>query len=372
MPLSVLLEVAYACPHSRTKIRSAEMKLFKNLAAGTKISGALAIATLTLFGSAFGQAESRKNNPYSPSPSIKSKIAEQRSTDKGGSNVSFVMQRSSAPIKDETTPIVPNRPSIAQATYKIAKEAEIRALPPTEIYRIGVGDVLFIDLKNSAQGSGYFTVRNDGTIDYPLAGENVVVADQTPEAAEEIISGGITLFSSPQIEVKVRQYGSHKIVISGLAENLGEKNLKREAMPLFAIKAEAIVSSKATRVQISRTADSKPESYDLRDPKTDDVLVFPGNRVEFTAESATARSGETYIIGGEVVSGGQKELSYGLTLYQAIVLSGGTKGDPKKAIIRRKNDKGLFTVFEHNLRSIKEGKAMDPFLTVGDIIEIRN
>lgn len=317
-----------------------------------------------------------RNNPYSPSPSSKPKqseiLTQSAKTNTGSGEVAFVMQRSASPVPDENRPMIDVRPSIAQATFKIAKAAEVRAIPPTEVYKIGVGDVLFVSLRNSSQGSGYFTVRGDGTIDYPLAGENVVVADQTTEIAEEIIAGGIKIFAEPQIEVKIRQYGSHKIVVSGMVENAGEKNLQREAMPLFAIKAEAIVNPKAAKVSINRGDQLKKDIFDLKDPRTDDVLVYPGNTVEFLGDSGSSSSFGSFFISGEVMSGGQKDLTSGLTLYQAVIVAGGTKGDPKKAVIRRKNEKGMFTVLEHNLRSIREGKSMDPFLAPGDVIEIKN
>lgn len=317
-----------------------------------------------------------RNNPYSPSPNSKTKqidIPETKAKGNAGSGeVSFVMQRSASAVPDDKRQSTDTRPTIAQTTFKIAKAAEIRALPPTETYKIGVGDVLFVSIKNSSQGSGYFTVRPDGTIDYPLAGDMVVVADQTTDVAEEIIASGIKIFTEPQIEVKVRQYGSHKITVSGLVENAGEKNLQREAMPLFAIRAEAVVKPKATKVSVARGDQLKHEIFDLKDPKTDEILIFPGNTVDFIGDPGSASTNASFFIGGEVVSGGQKDLTNGLTLYQAVIVSGGTKGDPKKAVIRRKNDKGMFTVVEHNLRSIKEGRSMDPFLAPGDVIEIKN
>ena len=333
------------------------------------------LATSAFAGLLSAQSEGRsRNNPYSPSPNSRPKLSESAPATPipVPGEVSFVMQSPGKPVTDESRPAPDARPTIAQTTFKIAKAAEARTLPPTELYRIGVGDVLFVDLKNSPQGSGYFTVRSDGTIDYPLAGENVVVTDQTTETVEENIARGIKIFADPQVEVKVRQFGSHKITVSGLVENSGEKNLQREAMPLFAIKAESLVNQKATKVSITRAAELKNETFSLKDPKTDEVLVFPGDKVEFTSEIGTANSTGSFFIGGDVVSAGQKDLTNGLTLYQAVIVSGGTKGDPKKAVIRRKNDKGLFTVLEHNLRSIKDGKAMDPFLAAGDVIEIKN
>ncbi len=338
--------------------------------------GSLTIAVLFAIcvGSAFSQnAETRnKNNPYSPSPDPKNKQATASPTPGSSSSneVAFVMQNSRSSGREVNRPQVDNRPSIAQATFKIAKEAEAKSAQPSELYKIGVGDVLLVNLKNSPQGSGYYTVRHDGTIDYPLAGDNVVVAQQTLEEIEDLITAGITLFSDPQLDVKIRQYASHKIIVSGMVENGGEKYLQREAMPLFAIRAEAGVSPRATRVAVTRNPQT--ETFDLRDPKTENVLIYPGSTLEFTTDTGSFATGSSYFIGGEIVSGGQKELTTGLTLYQAVIVSGGTKGDPKKAIVRRKNEKGMFTVLEHNIRSIKDGKAMDPFLAPGDVIEIKN
>ena len=265
------------------------------------------------------------------------------------------------------------RPTIAKRTYAAAKTVDPRSRPLTGVYKVGVGDVLFVNLKNSARGSGYYTVRANGTIDFPLAGENVIVAGQAVDSIKEILESGITLFRDPQVEVTVREYGSHKVTVSGMVDNPGEKSLQREAIPLFVIRADAVVDPKATRAIITRGPLLKVETCDLRDANTDGILIYPGNSVEFTNENGSRENtGNFYYIGGEVISAGQKQLSSGLTLYQAIVASGGSKGDPKKAIIRRKNDKGVFAIFEHNLRAIRDGKAADPTLTAGDIVEIRN
>ncbi len=318
----------------------------------------------------FGQAkdDGSKNNPYSPSPTPN--VSPKRDpkvsvpVKVGPGEVKFIMQRKNPPQPDT------QQPTIAQATFKIEKPAEIRSTPPSEIYKVGVGDVLFVNLKNSAHGSGYYTVRTNGTIDYPLAGENVIAADQTVDSLEKMLTSAITLFPDPQVEVKVRQYSSHKITVSGLVENSGEKSLQREAIPLFVIRAEAGVDSKANKALVKRAPLLKIETYDLSDPNTDNILIYPGNSVEFAGDGSP--TGGFYFIAGEIGSSGQKDLTFGLTLYQAVIASGGAKGNPKKAVIRRKNEHGIFTLIEHNLRWIKDGKAVDPAVVSGDVIEIRN
>lgn len=321
-------------------------------------------------GLVLGQAkdDGSKNNPFSPSPtpniSPKSDPKVSVPVKPGPGDVKFIMQRKNPPQPDT------QQPTIAQATFKIEKPAEIRSTPPSEIYKVGVGDVLFVNLKNSPHGSGYYTVRTNGTIDYPLAGENVIAADQTVDSLEKMLISAITLFPNPQVEVKVRQYSSHKITVSGLVENAGEKSLQREAIPLFVIRAEAGVHEKANKALVKRAPLLKIETYDLSDANTDNVLIYPGNSVEFAGDGSP--TGGFYFIASEIGLSGQKDLTFGLTLYQAVIASGGAKGNPKKAVIRRKNENGIFTVIEHNLRWIKDGKAVDPAIVSGDVIEIRN
>ncbi len=264
-------------------------------------------------------------------------------------------------------------PDKNKTTSQVIKNSESISRPLTEIYKIGAGDVLYINLKNSAHGSGYFTVQADGTIDFPLAGEKIIAAGKTIDIIENILASAIKLFPNPQVEAKVRQYASHRITVSGMVANAGEKSLQREAVPLYVIRAESGVRSQATKVLVTREKMVSVEIYDLREAKIDDVLIYPGNLVEFTDDSGPALSGGgSYFIAGEVVMAGHKNLPYGLTLYQAVIASGGTIGDPKRAIVRRKNDKGLFKNTEHNLRSIRNGKSLDPILLSGDVIEIRN
>lgn len=267
-------------------------------------------------------------------------------------------------------------PSIAKKTLEIAKRASADAVSPTEIYKVGIGDILFISLQNApSNSSSYFTVLNDGTIDYPLAGQMVPVAGLTSEEIEDLLKEKIKLFENPQVAVKVREHASHSITVLGLVEKAGVKFLPREAMPLYFVRAEAVVQSRANQAVIKH-ANSGTEVLDLNDPKNDNVLIFPGDIVEFKYrddKEITLRQPQFYYIGGNVVSGGQKDFYQGLTLTQAILASGGLrKSGAKKIIIRRKNAQGMLVATEVNFKSVNDGKEPDPMLEVGDTIEVGN
>lgn len=321
----------------------------------------------------FGQEqtpETKKINfGYSRNPSSKAKKQAENSAVKNSEQK--VQISANTNIEDENN--FESRSS-AKKTLEIAKRSSAAALPPTEIYRVGVSDVLFISLQNApAKSSTYFTVLSDGSIDYPLAGGMVSVGNLSIEEIEDLLTSKISLYENPQVSVKVREYASHPITVLGLVENSGEKFIQREAVPLFVIKAEAIVQPDADEVSIRR-ANSTTESFKLNDPKSDEVLIMSGDIIEFKNANASKKAnGATnfFFIGGNVVSGGQKDFHEGLTLTQAILASGGLKKtNAKSVIIRRKNDDGLLEAKNFNLKEIKNGKMPDPEIKAGDTIEI--
>lgn len=360
--------------------------IMKKLASLKIISCSAAVVVL-LAGGAFAQTEpetARKINfGYSQNPKTKSRAASENGEAKSEipppTDAPVAVEKNPTDVKAETVP-VENKEfesrSIASKTLEVVKRAAVNTVSPTEVYKIGIGDVLFISLQNApAKDSTYYTVLNDGTIDYPLAGEMVAVGGLTTEEIEDVIKAKIKLYENPQISVKVREHASHTITVLGLVEKAGEKYLPREAVPLFMIRAEAIVQPKADLLIIKR-ADSKTEQIDLKDAKSEDVLIFPGDILEFkSAETAAVNpSGQQYyFIGGNIAAAGQKDFHPGLTLTQAILASGGLRrANVKKVIIRRKNQAGLLSPVLFDLNSIKDGKQPDPLINAGDTIEIVN
>jgi protein involved in polysaccharide export with SLBB domain len=263
--------------------------------------------------------------------------------------------------------------SVASKTLEVAKRANPVAVSPTEIYRIGVGDVLLIALQNApARETTYFTVLKDGTIDYPLAGELVSVVGMTEEEIEVFLREKIKLYENPQVSVKVREHTSHGFSVLGMVERAGEKTMQRDAIPLFVVKAEAMVLPKATTVTVKREG-KEAQVLQMKDPKHAETLIFPGDIVEFSGEEAAASVNQFYFVSGEINSGGKKQFVAGMTLWQAIVESGGLKKNSvRKVIVRRKNEAGLLVAAEFDLKSIRDGKIADPVILAGDTIEVGN
>lgn len=275
-----------------------------------------------------------------------------------------------APAKTVTT--VPNGTATTNAPAKVedAKASAPNPPPPlTSIYRVGAGDVLDIRLLNaSTRESTLFTVMADGLLEYPLAGEPVQVAGLTTEEIDQRLTPKIKIYDKPQIVVSVREYASHNVIISGLVNDPGTKVLRREAMPLYVVLAEAQLKPEAGRATIIR-ADGQSLTVNLSDPKSTTTLVLPGDVITLTAAPPTPP--QFFYIGGQINSPGQKDFHTGMTLTQAVLASGGTtRFAGGKVKVSRQGADGRLATTEYSLKQIESGKIPDPVLQPGDRLDI--
>ncbi|MCA1618469.1 MAG: polysaccharide biosynthesis/export family protein [Acidobacteria bacterium] len=245
------------------------------------------------------------------------------------------------------------------------------AVPPTEVYRIGIGDVLDIRLLNGKdpRQNTLYSVVAGGVLDYPLLRDPLTVAGMTTdELAAQLVAEfrHRGLYERPQVRVSVREYASHAVLVSGLVNDPGTKILRREAIPLYVVVAESQPKPEAGRAVIFSRATGKTVTVDLNDPASLNTLVQSGDVV-----TLTARPPEFFYVGGEIGSPGQKDFHAGLTLTQALLASGGvtkTAGDRVK--VSRQGPDGRLVSTEYNLREIENGIAPDPALRPGDRVEV--
>jgi protein involved in polysaccharide export with SLBB domain len=244
------------------------------------------------------------------------------------------------------------------------------SLNPTAIYLIGVGDVLDIRIHDSpSRNSTLFTVRADGSIDYPLAGDPLCAAGLTADEVKNFLESRVKVLDDPKIDVSIRAYGSHKVTVTGLVGSPGVKALMREAVPLYILLAETEIRPEATRATITRK-ENPTISIDLLDTKSTETLILPGDMIHFAAGPPKAT--EFFYVGGQINSPGQKDFHNGLTLTQAILASGGVAGDgdARVRISRQKPDGRLDSVV-YRLKRIESGDDADPILQAGDRLEVR-
>lgn len=260
--------------------------------------------------------------------------------------------------------------AITDSAKKTPAKAALTAAA-TQIYRVGPGDVLDIQLSNyPSRTSTLFTVLPDGVLEYPLAGNPIVVRGMTTVQIATLLQQRIKIFDNPKVKVDVRDYASHSVTIVGLVSAPGTKILRREAVPLYTVLAEALVLPEAARATIARPG-APPIVVDLKDSRLSAALIVPGDSIKVTG--APPASAQYFFVGGEIKSPGQKAFHPGLTLTQAILASGGTKtsADLKVKVSRQATD-GKLATEEFNLRKIQTGKAPDPVLKSGDRLEVTN
>lgn len=257
----------------------------------------------------------------------------------------------------------------AAASPSSAEPAAAPAL--TAIYRVGAGDVLDVRLLNlsTTRESTLFTVMSGGVLEYPLAGEPLGVAGMTTEEIGARIASELkrrAVYTNPRVSVNVREYASHAVMVNGLVGSPGTKILRREAMPLYVVVAEAQPLPEAARAVVMSRATGQTTVVDLLDGAAMNVLVQSGDVVQ-----VQTRPKEFFYIGGQVNAPGQKDYHDGLTLTQAVLASGGTtRAAGIRVRVSRQSADGLLTSTEFNLKEIEDGKAPDPRLRPGDRVEV--
>jgi protein involved in polysaccharide export with SLBB domain len=259
---------------------------------------------------------------------------------------------------------------------KVATTKEVLPVAPTTVagpslsdtYRIGVGDILDIRLLNSVTPrSTLYTVLEGGLIDYPVAGGPLLVAGLTTDEVQLNLAVELkrrAVEEGARVTVGVRHYASHSVSISGLVGNPGTKYLRREAVPLYVIMAEAQVRQDAGRVTVLR--EGREVLLDLANASSQNFLIKAGDLI-----SVTGRPQQFYYIGGKINYPGQKVFQSGLTLLQAILAAGGASRHGDNVVeISRETGAGRLVTTKYKLKDVKAGKIPDPPLQPGDRIEL--
>jgi protein involved in polysaccharide export with SLBB domain len=257
-----------------------------------------------------------------------------------------------------------------------APDTSVRSIAPveevalTKTYRVGPNDVLDIRLNdpNSDSKSTLFTITPAGLLEHPLLSEplavNGLTVDEVGAKIEDELKR-LALVENPKVAIGVRDYASHTILVSGLVKESGTKILRREAIPLYVVVADAQPLPEATKVTVVRNETNQMYEIDLTASAEMNLLVRSGDVVTLLPHET-----QFIYIGGEVKSPGEKLYRRGLTLTQALLSAGGLDGKAKSAQIARDDGRGFLTMTRFKLSEIEMGKTADPLLKPGDRITI--
>lgn len=276
-----------------------------------------------------------------------------------------------APAKAGTEPAATNSAAPAANT---ATSTTNNAAPasPTALYRVGVGDILDIRLLGGmSRDSTLFTVMSTGMLDYPLAGDPFNVVGMTTDEIGARLSVELrrrAVYDRAQFRINVREYVSHTATVSGLVDQPGAKILRREAVPLYVVLAEANPRADAGRAVIISRATGRSKTVDLADSSALNELISHGDIINITA-----RPQEFFYVGGQINAPGQKDFHPGMTLTQALLASGGVARDAGakvKVTVSRQGADGRLVATEYLLNDIETGQIPDPRLQAGDRVEV--
>jgi protein involved in polysaccharide export with SLBB domain len=272
-----------------------------------------------------------------------------------GSQVS-VATKTSAPSADDNE----------EETTETKTKTDEMAL--TRIYRIGANDVLDVRVADSTSSqSTLFTITPTGFLEHPLLGEPMQVGGLTVEEITARIESDLKrrALDATKVTIGVRDYASHAILVSGLVKDAGTKILRREAIPLYVVVADAQPMPEAARVTVMRNESNQLFEIELTQSSDMNLLVRPGDVVTLHANTT-----QFLYVGGEVKFPGEKTYRRGLTLTQAIISAGGLVEKPKEARLGRDDGRGFLIVTKFKLKDIESGKVPDPLVRPGDRITV--
>ncbi|HET7113391.1 MAG TPA: polysaccharide biosynthesis/export family protein [Pyrinomonadaceae bacterium] len=265
----------------------------------------------------------------------------------------------------------PNVPTAAQSDENVEvpeNKPNTDDMALTRIYRIGPNDVLDIRVADSTSSqSTLFTVTPSGFLEHPLLGEAMQVGGLTVEEVTARIENDLKrrALDSTKVNVGVRDYASHAILVSGLVKDAGTKILRREAIPLYVVVADAQPLPEAARATVMRNDSNQLFEIELTQSNEMNLLVRPGDVITLHANAT-----QFVYVGGEVKAPGEKTYRRGLTLTQAMIAAGGVMGKPKEARLGRDDGRGFLIVTKFKLKDIESGKVPDPLVRPGDRIMV--
>lgn len=239
----------------------------------------------------------------------------------------------------------------------------------TRIYRVGPNDVLDIRINDNASQSTLFTITASGFLEHPLLAEPLPARGLTTDEISSRFESELkrrALMDNPKVSIGVRDYASHTILVSGLVKDSGTKILRREAIPLYVVVADAQPLPEATRVTVLRNESNQTFEIDLMESSEMNLLVRSGDVITLHPNVM-----QFVYIGGEVKLPGEKVYRRGLTLTQALISAGGVTAKAKEARLGRDDGKGFLVVTKFKLKDIESGKVQDPTVKPGDRITIK-
>ncbi|MEP6922695.1 MAG: tetratricopeptide repeat protein [bacterium] len=275
------------------------------------------------------------------------------------------------PKSDTATGAHVSLPAATESSPKNLPSTPIARNELTRTYFIGIGDVLDVRLGNEPESqSTLFTVTPTGLLELPILAEPMQVSGLTLEETKTRLEADLkrrAVDENPRVAVGVREYLSHAIIISGSVKDPGTKLLRREAIPLYVVIADAQPTPEAARATLMRYETGEAILVDLSKPADLNLLVRSGDVI-----TVYPNTKQFFYVGGEVKAPGEIQFRPGLTLTQSILAAGGVIRESKEALVAREGANGFLSTTRYKLKDINAGKVADPLIQSGDRITVEH
>ena len=280
-----------------------------------------------------------------------------------------------------------------------------------EDYRIGVHDLLEIQIENAPELSREFRVTASGSFLMPYVGR-VVAKNKTPEELTQFIIERLRgdYLKDPKVTVKVKEFNSRSFFIQGAVRNPNVYQIegKPSLLELLTLAgglaenhgANAYIIRKIKQTPVSGSdqpgaADSSGGTVKPDDPNAPIVDADKGPRYELRSaningllkgrfeQDVTLEPGDIinipetdlFFVAGEVNAPGSFPLKEGTTIRQAISLAQGTKfsAATNRGVIYRENPTtGKQEEVKVDISAVMSGKKPDVPLMANDIVIVPN
>ena len=284
-------------------------------------------------------------------------------------------------------------------------------------YRIGINDVIELQIEDAPELSGSFRIAKSGSFLMPFLGR-IIAKGKTPEELSKALTDGLKdrYLSNPNVRVVVRQYNSRSFFIQGAVRSPGVYQVEGKPSLLVLLTlagglandhsstafilrqnkqesdSEAASETKPTNEvkEPSKESGNKPaetraatdtttpqNEYSLLRVNINGLLVgrFEQNMYLEPGDIVNIPQTEVFFVAGEVARPGSFPLNEGTTLRQAISLAQGPnfKADQKRGVIFRDDPgTGKKKEIKVDIAAVMKGTNEDVSILPNDIIVIPN
>jgi polysaccharide biosynthesis/export protein len=293
--------------------------------------------------------------------------------------LTLVSAAQTAPPPPAVAPAPPEREARPEAAAQPPPSA--LASPPageTDDYRVGFGDVLQITVFGDDDISRVAEVQPNGAVAIRYIGEIPVAGTTVAQIQEDLRRRlGENLLVNPQVEVKVREYRSQFVFVQGEVNNPGRKPLRGNTRLIDALlEAGGFTPRASYELRITRSQggfEDGTSTITLRlsgaQTQADQIsLQLPLHNGDII--SASPKYFVT--VDGEVNHPGRYAIESDLTVTGAVSLAGGlTRFGSNTVKVRRSDPQtSRVSVFEVDLKEVRNGKQPDPPLLPNDVISV--